>query len=42
MNSTEFRFDPPKLLGVDFFHKRFKDGTTEGALNITFQLPKSM
>lgn len=39
MEKAEIRFDPPKLLSIDFYHKHFKDGT-EGALNITFQLPQ--
>ena len=31
-------FDAPKLVRIDFYHKRFKDGHYEGALNISFQL----
>lgn len=41
MEKAEIRFDPPKLLGIDFYHKHYEqDGLSEGALNITFQLPK--
>ena len=40
MEKAEITFDPPKLLSIDFYHKRFKDGTQGGALNITFELPK--
>ena len=31
-------FDAPRLVGIDFYHKRFKNGHSEGALNISFQL----
>ena len=33
-------FDTPKLVGIEFYHKWFQSGNTEGALNISFQLPE--
>ena len=39
-NETEILFDAPKLTGIGFYHKHYGNGHTEGALNITFQLPE--
>ena len=42
MRNAKIHFDPPKLLNIDFYNKQFSDAKPEGALNITFQLPKGL
>ena len=42
MKEAKIKFDAPKLLEVDFYHKHYSGGVSEGALNITFQIPKGM